>query len=396
MEIAIDHVGRPLDGGPPLRVGAVGCGSHAYRNVFPSLPFLPARLVACCDLERELAETVAARHGAAAYVELDRMLAEAELDAVVIVTGYDQHGRPRYPALAQRCLAAGLHVWIEKPPAAGSDEIEALQAAASAAGRQVAVGLKKQYMPANRKALALLRAGAIGAPRMVMARYPQSLPSAEEAARWRGGERIGRVVGFLDHLCHPASLLVSWLGLPRSVLVERAPGDAGVVLIRFAGEVLAQLSLTPGAGSDGGMEHSTILGERGHIVVADNLRVELRRSPPGIRYGRTLDYYQAAPEQTSAVWEPEHSLGQLYTKGVVQLGYVDELGDFVRAGRTGAALEGGTLADAWAITALFETVLGAETGRWHDLPTAPGWVESTLASRTGQSEDAGQREAMIR
>lgn len=383
MEIEIDHVGRPLDG-EALRIGALGCGSHAYRNVFPSLAFLPARLVACCDLDLAKAQAVAERHGAAAYDDLERMLAEAKLDAVVIVTGYDERGRPRYPELARCCLEAGVHVWIEKPPAAAATEIEAMRATADAAGKIVSVGLKKQFMPANRKAAALLRAGAIGEPRLVTARYPQPLPTADEAARWRGGEPVGRVVSFLDHLCHPASLLVSWLGLPSAVLVERAPGDAGVLLIRFPGGVLAQLTLTPGAGSDGGMEHSTIVGERGHIVVDDNLRVELRRSPD-LRYGRSLDYYTAEPEASSAVWEPEHSLGQLYTKGVVQLGYVDELGDFIRAARTGTTQQLGTLADAWAITALFEAALGSDEGRWQELPSAPSWVAQQFSQGVDSS-----------
>ncbi len=37
-----------------LRVGVVGVGSHAYRNVLPTLHYLPVRLAALCDLNEEL------------------------------------------------------------------------------------------------------------------------------------------------------------------------------------------------------------------------------------------------------------------------------------------------------------------------------------------------------
>ena len=37
-----------------LNVGVVGVGSHAYRNILPTLHFLPVRLVALCDLNLDL------------------------------------------------------------------------------------------------------------------------------------------------------------------------------------------------------------------------------------------------------------------------------------------------------------------------------------------------------
>jgi predicted dehydrogenase len=373
----IDPSGRPV-AGELLAVGAVGCGSHAYRNVFPALTFLPARLVACCDLDLGKAESVAGRYGAHPYDSLDRMLEAEKLDAVLIVVGYDEHGRPLYPEIAAACVARGVHAWIEKPPAASCGEIEAMHEASTRADRTIAVGFKKQYAPANRKAGELRHE--IGETRLVLARYPLALPSTESVRVWRNGERDRTVVSYLDHLCHPASLLVSWLGMPRDVTVRRGGDGAAVLLIGFRGEVLANLSLTTGASSDGGLESSTIVGSAGHVNVVDNLRVEWRRYV-GLEYGRSLDYYRAAPGETTAVWEPEHSLGQLYNKGIVQLGYVDEIGDFLNHIRNGGPLRFGTLADAWAVTSLFETTVDAEDSAAVPIPNPPDWVVSTLAGR---------------
>ena len=112
-----------------IRAGFVGCGSHSFRNIYPTFQFAPVKLVATCDRHLDKARAFAEVFGAeAAYGDVDLMLQHDDLDAVFVVTGYDDQGRPQYPRLARQCLAAGKHVWIEKPPAATTSEIEQLQA----------------------------------------------------------------------------------------------------------------------------------------------------------------------------------------------------------------------------------------------------------------------------
>ena len=36
-----------------IRVGLIGAGSHAYRNLLPALHYLPVKLVAICNRGRE-------------------------------------------------------------------------------------------------------------------------------------------------------------------------------------------------------------------------------------------------------------------------------------------------------------------------------------------------------
>ena len=84
-----------------VRIAAIGCGGHAQRNVLPALQFAPANLVAVCDLDHARAEACARQFGAqGAYVDHRRMLASVKPDAVVIVTNYDDEGRP--PARRRR------------------------------------------------------------------------------------------------------------------------------------------------------------------------------------------------------------------------------------------------------------------------------------------------------
>jgi len=137
---------------PVVRAGFIGCGSHAFRNIYPALQFAPVRLTAVCDLDLAKARAFAAQFGAArAYHDHRQMLADGGLDAAFVVTNYDERGRPRFPGLAVDCLRAGCHVWIEKPPAATVAEIAAMQAAAAAAGRTVMIGFKKMLPPPTRR-----------------------------------------------------------------------------------------------------------------------------------------------------------------------------------------------------------------------------------------------------
>ncbi len=46
---------------PRVRAGFIGCGSHAFRNVYPTLQFTPFDLAAVCDVKRDKAEAFAAQ-----------------------------------------------------------------------------------------------------------------------------------------------------------------------------------------------------------------------------------------------------------------------------------------------------------------------------------------------
>jgi len=111
-----------------VRAAVVGCGGQAFRNILPAFNYAPIDLVATCDLDARRAESYAAQFGARRwYVSLEQLLERENLDAVFLLTGYDEHGLPRYPAQAVQVLEAGHHAWIEKPPAARVDDVERMR-----------------------------------------------------------------------------------------------------------------------------------------------------------------------------------------------------------------------------------------------------------------------------
>src|SRR4051794_32150898 len=110
--------GPPVAGARPIQLGVIGAGYLSSARIYPCLHTLPVELAAVCDLDRELAERNAKRFGApAVFTDHRRMLAEANLDAVIVCVGPALHAR-----LAIDVLEAGLPVYTEKPPAATAAE----------------------------------------------------------------------------------------------------------------------------------------------------------------------------------------------------------------------------------------------------------------------------------
>ena len=88
-------------------------------------------------------EALAGAHGARAFGTLEEMIAAGGLHAVHVLTPPDSHA-----VLARQCLAAGLHVLVEKPVALSGAEAAGLVAAARAADRHLAAGHNFLGLPA--------------------------------------------------------------------------------------------------------------------------------------------------------------------------------------------------------------------------------------------------------
>jgi predicted dehydrogenase len=341
---------------PRIRAGFIGCGSHSFRNLYPVMQFVPVELVTVCDLDSQKAEAFKSAFGAkSAYSDHHKMLEQEKLDAVFICTGYDKTGRPLYPSLAIDCLNAGCHVWTEKPPAASCAEIDRMKKAADKNHKNVVVGLKKMFFPANRKAKELMQQKDFGSIELVTIQYPQYVPMMDEFKTYAAPADQGGVRGFLDHLCHPASLMIYLLGMPDTLHYTRSRSGAGTASFTFSSGAVASMVFSQGAANNGGMERTMIVGNKGqHITVENNLRVTLHKNPPDLGYGTSPSYYTGSSEKTSAVWEPEFSLGQLYNKGIFLLGYYDEINEFVRSVLEKRSPDRGTLDHAWQVTKIFE------------------------------------------
>jgi predicted dehydrogenase len=117
-----------------------------------------ADLAWLCDQSEEIRERFQQRYpGARVTGDFDEVLADPELDAVVIATPVPTH----YP-LARRALAAGKHVLVEKPPAMRAVEMDELVATAEERDLVLMPGHLLLYHPGVQKLKELIDAGELG------------------------------------------------------------------------------------------------------------------------------------------------------------------------------------------------------------------------------------------
>ncbi len=333
-----------------VRTAFIGCGGHAFRNIYPTFQYAPVDLVAVCDLKRDAAESYARQFGArAAYTDYREMLDKERPEAVFVVTNYDERSRVRYPAIAMDCMRAGAHVWIEKPPASSSDEIRRMMAVSAETGRFVMVGLKKMFFPANVKAEEIVAGAEFGRVTSITARYPQHLPSLSDRMDKKA------MLGFLDHVQHPWSVLLLLAGRAESIYVEyNERVGSSVTAIRFESGAVGNLHLSHGQSPLSFMERTEIVGAGHNVVVDNNIRVTWHR--PGQldgNYGRASNPF-AGDETGALTWEPEFSLGTLSNKALFLLGYAPEVIAFCESVLADRPPTTGGLDDALHIAKIYE------------------------------------------
>jgi predicted dehydrogenase len=120
-----------------LKVGILGCGPISQAGHFESAAKAKnAELFAICDIADDLRERMAVTHAPKkAYADYAKMLADPEVEAVIIATSDAFH----VPA-AIEALAAGKHVLCEKPLGLSVEEVEKLKTSVTNSGKLLQVG----------------------------------------------------------------------------------------------------------------------------------------------------------------------------------------------------------------------------------------------------------------
>jgi D-xylose 1-dehydrogenase (NADP+, D-xylono-1,5-lactone-forming) len=185
----------------PFRLGIVGCGWIAGRHAQAARALDDVALVACADVDREVAEAWATENRCErSYDDYTRMLREEELDGVVLATWPNLH---REQVLA--CIAAGIrNILCEKSLALTGPEALEIQLAAGESGALVV----EAYMYRHHPALARFEelTGTIGALDSVSATFdifdPENASPDDPARDWRqDADRAGGVPWDLACYC---------------------------------------------------------------------------------------------------------------------------------------------------------------------------------------------------
>src|ERR1041384_1141255 len=141
-----------------VRFGVIGLGrfGEVHCDALSQLP--QAELHAVCTRSETRLEEMAQRFNVPyTYTSYDELLKDHDVDAVCVVTMWDQHAAP---AIAS--LKAGKHVFIEKPMASTVSDCEAIIRASQTAARFCMVGHICRFNPRYAAAKQEIDSGAIG------------------------------------------------------------------------------------------------------------------------------------------------------------------------------------------------------------------------------------------
>jgi predicted dehydrogenase/threonine dehydrogenase-like Zn-dependent dehydrogenase len=201
-----------------VRLGVIGCGNYATTMLLPHLKQRP-------DVEPvEVATTtsLSAANARAKFgfrrvsTDFQSLLADPDIDAVLIATRHDSHAQ-----IVGEALRAGKAVFVEKPLAVTADQLAAVRDAVAETGNdRLMVGFNRRFAPA----LTGLRAawGGCGGPQVV--NYTVNAGPLDAGSWYAQTESQGtRFAGEGGHFIDTISW---WLGAdPVTAQAVATPGD---------------------------------------------------------------------------------------------------------------------------------------------------------------------------
>jgi len=186
----------------PLRLGLAGLGSMGRNHLRVISNHPETSLAAIADTDPAALDAAAAQTGARGFADPLAMIAEAELDGLVIAAPTTAH-----VALALAAIDRGVTLLVEKPLAATVEDGLTIVAAARKRGIRVQVGHVERYNPAVLEMGRLLRAGWLSTIYAITSRRAGPFPA-----------RIRDVGVTVDLGTHDVDML-SWIAGERPVRV---------------------------------------------------------------------------------------------------------------------------------------------------------------------------------
>jgi predicted dehydrogenase len=304
----------------PVGVAVIGLGYWGPNllRVLGDNPDVRVRWI--CDLNRERLEQFRRRYPATrTTTSVERVLADPEVDAVVIATPVHTH----YD-LAAQALAAGKHTFVEKPLASSTELADDLVRMAAFRQRTLMCGHTFIYSPPVRLIKRMLEGGTLGDVYFISSsRVNLGLHQRDVSVIW-------------DLAPHDFSILLYWLSeLPTSLrAVGRdsiVPGiaDVAFITLTFGSGIIVNVELSWLAPSK--LRRTVVVGSERMVIYDDGAAEPVRLFDRGVVY---------RDPETFGEYHLSYRSGDILSPKLEShepLGL--ELGDFVRACRTGEPLE---------------------------------------------------------
>lgn len=229
-------------------VSLIGAGAYAGSVLLPMLrEHADVALRGVAARRPDQAASMASRFGFAFSASgIEQLLDDRDTQVLFITTRHDSHAD-----LAAAALAAGKHVWVEKPLALDEADLDRVRDAHAKCGGILAVGFNRRFSPLSAPLRALRESGgpALITIRVNAGRLPPTHWTQDPAIG--GGRLLGEGCHFLDYLCFltgstPRSVFAAGIGSERvdlparsnfNVTVAFADGSIGHLLYSSDGSV---------------------------------------------------------------------------------------------------------------------------------------------------------------
>jgi len=321
-----------------VKLGIIGAGGLSTKKIYPSLSYIPeVKLEAVCDLDGNKAKRNAEKFGAKlAFTRMEQMLDEAELNAVIICIGPEQHAQ-----LAPIVLKAGLPVYTEKPPAVDAAGALTVARVAEETGKFCMTAFKKRYTPLYVRMKEQTGTLRLGKPAMLVmqrsfSKYNNNSP------------RSTFLLDFCIHLLDLAPWLMGKVTAVHALSPEPNTWAIQMVFESGAAGSLAFCAHTSGVYPD---EQVTIYGEDDAMLF--------------VRDGHSLTFVH------DRVYHTLHQINLTTAgqEGLVESGFLPEIQAFIKAVRTGdRSVVQSDIASGYRSMLIHDSIVeSARTGQWVEL-----------------------------
>lgn len=222
-----------------LRVASIGLGwwggMLAEKAALAGLD-----VVSCFARTEESRNDFAAKHGARPSSSLDELLADDDVEAVMIATPHSTHAD-----LAVAAAEAGKHVFVDKPFTLTVAEAKRATRAADRAGVVLQVGHNRRRQPATRRLKEMVDGGDLGMIHYADANlsYPKGL---NPRSGWRGepaespaGGMTGLGVHMVDNLIYLLGPVSRVSAFSKQIIAVRKLDDVTTATMEFESGPLA-------------------------------------------------------------------------------------------------------------------------------------------------------------
>lgn len=256
-----------------LNAAVIGLGWWGKILTQTLAPSDKITLVKLLDVDAEGGAAFAAEHGIDFTTDFAAVLADDNVDAVILATPHSLHEEQIIAA-----AGAGKHIFCEKPFCLTRASALRAMEAVEKAGVQVAIGHERRFEPPIMDAMALARDGKLGALMHIEANFSHDIFAVLDDTNWRLKTDESPAGGLTATLIHLMDLSISLFGQPDRVLASvECHGD----VVKNGDTLTAQVKFENGrTASLNAFTHTpffsrlAIFGANGWVEVRDKAHVQ--------------------------------------------------------------------------------------------------------------------------